>query len=496
MSDGKIIQENGENIIPITHETCVLDDEGNPITETIGDVSLLNTESRNLVGAINEVFGDTIKEQVVNVLVDNDIEATTSDPWSGLIEKIDSSFEEKNNELEENRTTLINLMQASGYDVSSDMNMTDLLTSLELNGFNIGDVKKISCGYGHTLILKNDGSLWACGYNQHGQLGTGQNTTATAFARVIKNINNDVKELVCGSHNTFIIKNDGSLWGCGNGANYQFGNNSNSSNFYNFTQITTNINNDVKQIIAGNTCTLVIKNDGSLWGTGSNVNGELGLGSTQAAYVFTKLLSDVQICDCSHIGSTFVLKNDGTIWVTGYNYSGQLGLGDTTYRKTFTQVTTNINNIKQISCGSGFTFILTNDGKLYSCGGNNNGQLGLGDTTQRTTFTQVTTNINNDVKYVTCGSNHTFIIKNDGSVWACGNNGYGELGLGDKTARNTFTKVTTNINNDVKQIACGRNCQTLMLKNDGSIWGTGYNFQGMFGLGDATNETVFTRGVK
>ena len=47
MSDGKIIQENGENIMPITYETCVLDDEGNPITETIGDVSLLNTESRN-----------------------------------------------------------------------------------------------------------------------------------------------------------------------------------------------------------------------------------------------------------------------------------------------------------------------------------------------------------------------------------------------------------------------------------------------------------------
>ena len=66
MSDGKIIQENGENIMPITHETCVLDDEGNPITETIGDVSLLNTESRNLVGAVNEVFGDTIKEQVVD----------------------------------------------------------------------------------------------------------------------------------------------------------------------------------------------------------------------------------------------------------------------------------------------------------------------------------------------------------------------------------------------------------------------------------------------
>ena len=88
MSDGKIIQENGENIMPITHETCVLDDEGNPITETIGDVSLLNTESRNLVGAINEVFGDTIKEQVVNVLIEKGIEASTNETWVSLIDKL------------------------------------------------------------------------------------------------------------------------------------------------------------------------------------------------------------------------------------------------------------------------------------------------------------------------------------------------------------------------------------------------------------------------
>ena len=92
MSDGKILQENEENIIPITHETCVLDDEGNPITETIGDVSLLNTESKNLVGAINEVFGDTIKEQVVNILIEKGIEASTNERWASLLNKLEEGF--------------------------------------------------------------------------------------------------------------------------------------------------------------------------------------------------------------------------------------------------------------------------------------------------------------------------------------------------------------------------------------------------------------------
>lgn len=89
MSDGKIIQENGENIIPITHETCVLDDEGNPITETVGDVSLLSTKSRNLVGAINEVFGDTIKERVVDILIEKGIEVSTNESWVSLLNKLE-----------------------------------------------------------------------------------------------------------------------------------------------------------------------------------------------------------------------------------------------------------------------------------------------------------------------------------------------------------------------------------------------------------------------
>ena len=60
--------------------------------------------------------------------------------------------------------------------------------------------------------------------------------------------------------------------------------------------------------------------------------------------------------------------------------------------------------------------------------------MGLGDTTQRTTFTQVTDNINNDVTYVACGrytsnSSHTVILKDDKCIWTCGNNSNGQLGL-------------------------------------------------------------------
>ena len=121
-------------------------------------------------------------------------------------------------------------------------------------------------------------------------------------------------------------------------------------------------------------------------------------------------------------------------------------MGDSNNRNIFTQITTNIDDIKEVCCGGDHTFILKNDGTLCGCGWNVYGQLGLGDNTNRTTFTQVTTNTN-DIKSVYCCTNHTFILKNNGTLWGCGNNDYGQLGLGDSTNRSTFTQVTTNVDN-------------------------------------------------
>ena len=145
---------------------------------------------------------------------------------------------------------------------------------------------------------------------------------------------------------------------------------------------------------------------------------------------------------------SLILKNDDTLWGCGYNTNGQLGLGDTTNRYTFTQVTTN--NIKSVFCGSYYTLILKNDDTLWGCGDNGSGKLGLGDGNDRYTFTQVTTNTN-DIKSVYCGYEHTLILKNDGTLWGTGRNNVGQLGLGDTNNRTTFIQVTTNAD-DVKSL--------------------------------------------
>jgi alpha-tubulin suppressor-like RCC1 family protein len=87
-------------------------------------------------------------------------------------------------------------------------------------------------------------------------------------------------------------------------------------------------------------------------------------------------------------GFTFIVKQDGTFWSCGYNYSGNLGLGDTTNRNTFTMISSSLlySNIYQVGVG-----ILAKglDNNLYGIGNNVYGTLGLINSNITYNFTQV-----------------------------------------------------------------------------------------------------------
>ena len=440
-------------------------------------------------------------ESLREILGDEGVELSGEESLAELIVKVDEMTEEMKEREEANRQALIEALIKNGVELEGGESLDELLGKVEVEGGVIirsNDIKQIACGFAHTIILKNDGSVWACGYNNAGQLGLGDTTDRNTFTQITTNINNDVKQIDCGYYHTFILKNDGSVYSCGRNGSGQLGLND-TTNRNVFTQVTTNINNDVKQVVCGSEQTFILKNDGSVYSCGDSTYGKLGLGNIDNINTFTQVTTninnDVKQVVCG-IQLTFILKNDGSVWACGFNSYGSLGLGDTTNRTTFTQVTTNINNdVKQIACGYYHTFILKNDDSVWSCGHNEYGQLGLGDTTNRNTITQVTININNDVAQIACGWYYTFILKNDGSIWSCGENGSGQLGLNDTDKRTTFTQVTTNINNDVKQIACG-NSHTIIIKNDGSVWVCGSYNKGQLGLGDTTTQKTFTKTYK
>jgi alpha-tubulin suppressor-like RCC1 family protein len=156
---------------------------------------------------------------------------------------------------------------------------------------------------------------------------------------------------------------------------------------------------------------------------------------------------------CSSYSSA-AIKTDGTLWTWGENNVGQLGLGNTTNRSSPVQVG-NLSNWKELANqinAAGMAAIKT-DGTLWAWGANGNGRLGLGDTTNRSSPVQVGALTN--WKEVTAGGASTLAIKTDGTLWSWGFNTNGELGLGNTTHRSSPVQVSALTN--WKEIATGQN---------------------------------------
>ena len=437
----------------------------------------LVTEDKTIVGAINELFqnANNGKEIIADAIGG---ELSSSDTFAAMGEKIDGITTELRDYITDNGVSV--------GDAEDLYDMIEILYGINLAGVNLKNAK-IRCGGYFTFLILNDGNVWACGNNEYGQLGLGDINARYKFSKIPVE---DVKEISCGAAYTFMLKNDGTVWSCGFNGNGELalGDNTHRNTF---TQVTTNIS-DVKEILCGDNNTFMLKNDGTVWSCGYNAQGQLGLNDYTNRNTFTQVtenVSDVKeiLCGCMHV---IMVKNDGSVWACGFNQYGQLGLGDSSNRPAFTQVTTNVSDVKEIICGGYHTFMIKNDGTVWACGYNYGGQLGLGSTTDKTSFTQVTTNVSG-VKEIICGNSHTFMVKNDGTVWSCGNNGYGQLGLGINTNQTTFTQVTKNVSN-VKEIICG-GLHVFMVKNDGTAWSCGENSSGQLGLEDDIARNIFTQ---
>ena len=295
----------------------------------------------------------------------------------------------------------------------------------------------ISSSGNSTMVVRSDGYLWGWGSNIAGQLGLGNTTSPQTTPIIIPNINiNDVK-FISTNNSTFIIKQDGTLWATGLNTSGQLGLGDNTNRNI-FTQIGTDTNWSF--ISNRSTHTLAIKNDGTLWGTGLNTSGQLGLGNNTSINNFIQIGSSTWIT-CSINGSfSSAIRSDNTLWTTGLNTNGPLGLGDFVARNTFTQVVTaGINTWSKIgNMGSAMGGIKT-DGTLWTWGFNSSGQLGLGNTTTFNTPQQV--GVNNDYNNVYASNTTLYIKKNNNTVWATGSNLNGQLGSGNYINSSVFIQI-------------------------------------------------------
>jgi alpha-tubulin suppressor-like RCC1 family protein len=282
------------------------------------------------------------------------------------------------------------------------------------------------------------------------------------------------------------IKNDGTLWAWGLNDLGQLGDGT-TSNRWSPVQIGTATN--WVAIAAGKGFSAGLQSDGTLWTWGNNNSGQLANGGPSSPKVPTRAgtASDWKAIACgrNHI---LLIKNTGTLWVCGDNYYGQLGDGTNTNRNTPAQSGTATNWVA-VAGGNFHSLALNSDGKVYGWGVNSDGQLGDGTTANTTSPTLV--NAPSTFVSISAGAYHSAGILADGSAWGWGANRNGELGTGDGSGtKNIPTQIGTAT--DWVSIVCA-GVHTTGVRGDGTAWAWGGNQYNVLGHGDQNNRDVPTQ---
>jgi alpha-tubulin suppressor-like RCC1 family protein len=361
-----------------------------------------------------------------------------------------------------------------------------------------GDVSYVGTAY--TFGVKPQVTkLWAWGYNQYGQLGL--NNTANYSSPVqIPGTTWDVDVSDLGSlqfHHTMLIKSDGTLWAWG--LNYYGDLGQNSRTYYSSpVQIP---GTTWSKSTTGYFNSFGIKTDGTLWVWGSNEEGALGLNQ---AHDVGHRSSPTQVpgTTWSSIATgnsfTMAMKTDGTLWAWGYNESGALGQNQAPAQLPRCSSPTQIPGTtwKQITSGMRSGMATKTDGTLWAWGWNQYGKLGQNQALPGLHGTSSPVQIPGTTWNTSRANGHyPRAVKTDGTLWAWGTNQQGMLGI-PSLAESASLSSPTQVGSDTTWGSAphiGYDGSAHAVKTDGTLWSWGYNEHGQIDHNDRTNRSSPTQ---
>jgi alpha-tubulin suppressor-like RCC1 family protein len=283
------------------------------------------------------------------------------------------------------------------------------------------NVVSASVGDSHTAYIKSDNTLWVTGDNGNGQLGTGN----YSYYSTPTQIDTDVVSVHCGEANTMYLKSDGTVWATGLNNYGQLGMGTNDFRINTPIQVASG----AVSIEAGGYTSFYIDSTGSLWATGDNEYGQLGDGTYDDTNSFIQVATNVDYVTAPTIDGhfTFIIKKDGSLWGTGDNIDGQLGDGRRLYMvaiseddgETWTNVQTDQFPWKSVAYGNNKFVAVGSDGYTMSSTNGYNWNIPNRVTTRKD-WEAVTYGNGKFVAVSNDGESHDVMYSTNGNNWTTG----------------------------------------------------------------------------
>jgi alpha-tubulin suppressor-like RCC1 family protein len=360
---------------------------------------------------------------------------------------------------------------------------------------------RVAAGWDYSFALETDGTLWAWGWNDHGQLGDGMVKEYEPglgwdvdrwLPAQVSGISN-VWAVAGGQWHTVAADTNGTVWtwgsnvdGSANG-NGELGDGTYTNHY---TPLAISGVSNVIAVAAGASHSMALRSDGTVWTWGDNGSGKLGIGSsggnTNVPVQAVGLTQMIGITAGAY--HSVALRADGTVWTWGDNGSGKLGIGSSVGNTNWPVQAVGLTQMIAVAAGTGHSVALRADGTVWTWGDNGSGQLGR--TNDDNTVPDQVSGLSNVVA-IAAGQLHTLAVTADGHLYAWGDNEYGQLGVGNNNLQSTNTpQLVSTLTNAVFVSAGNHSLAVNLYEGVGILWAWGLNANGQIG-DDTTTDRYY-----
>jgi len=283
-----------------------------------------------------------------------------------------------------------------------------------------------SAGDGHSLGIRTNGTVWAWGFNEQGQLGNNSTISSRSPVSVVGGFT-DWCQVSVGNAHSLGVRCNGTAWAWGGNANGRLGDNSIISRSSPVSVVGGFT--DWCQVSAGCNHSLGVRSNGTAWAWGFNEQGQLGNNSTISSRSPVSVVGGfTDWCQLS-AGNLHSLgvRTNGTVWAWGSNSRGQLGDNSTISSSSPVSVVGGFTDWCQVSGGRDRSLGVRTNGTAWAWGYNNQGRLGDNSTIDRSSPVSVVGGFT-DWRQLSASERHSLGVRTNGTAWAWGFNFSGSLG--------------------------------------------------------------------